>query len=361
MGLKKSREALNQRLMANGGTSFPGWAASNRAETERLIQTWRDALKASEARDTFEKVYADQRMSVRSFSPAFTDEVDKRLTDFKIVGTDRVRPDSNYVGSLSSNEQGDIRGKFNASPDLTKFYDPRRGMDSSAFANPANFATRLTKYSAGLHDISASLLNPEVAIFDQVHHKTDVGAFFVFVPLPDEGDQALLYHLIRAAKESKGSQPWLYDKVRALRAEITRVKLAGEDDMALGYTIIPVANPVQGQPAYKLRYGLGAKANPAEGEIPNAKATVSSKTMTLMITTKEIYEARQKSGMNYKSILGRALRRESGRKTEILLALRHHNGAFPVFGKRVGGELKEITIAGGIEGPLGRTLPLKYA
>jgi hypothetical protein len=361
MGLKKSREALSQRLMADGGASFPAWAAANRVELERLVLTWRDALKASEAMETFEDVYADRRMSVRSFSPAFDDEVDKRLKDFKIVGTGRVRPDSQYVGGLPAAKQREIAADFNESPDLKKFYDPRRGMDSTAFADPANFATRLAKYSAGLHDISASLLNPEVPIFDQVHHKTDQGAFFAFVPLPHEEDQALLYHLIRAAKALKGSQPWLYDKVRALRAEITRVKLAGEDDMALGYSIVPVANPVQGQPAHKLRYGLGAKATPVEGETPDAKLTAFSAGLTMMVTTQEVYEARQKSGMNYKSILGRAMRRTEGRKTEILLALRHHGGSFPVFGKRVGNELKELSIAGGVQGSLGRTLPLKYA
>jgi hypothetical protein len=361
MGLKKSREALNQRLMADGGASFSAWAAANRPETERLIQTWRDALKASEAKETFEDVYADARMSVRSFGPVFEDEVDKRLKDFKIVGTGRVRPDSQYVGSLPPASQQEIATRFNESPDLRKFYDPRRGMDSTAFSAPANFATRLAKYSAGLHDISASLLNPDVPIFDQVHHKTDPGAFFAFVPLPHEADQALLYQLIRAAKALKGSEQWLYDKVRGLRAEITRVKLAGEDDMALGYSIVPVANPVPGQPAHKLRYGLGAKATAVEGETPNAKLTKFSPAPTMMVTTQEVYEARQKSGVIYKGILARALRRPEGRKTEILLALRHHGGPFPVFGKRVGDELKELSIAGGVQGALGRTLPLKYA
>lgn len=361
MGVIQSREALNQRLMADAGKTFPQWAAANRGETERLIKTWRDDLKVAETGESFEDVYADDRMSVRSFSASFDNEVHKGITDFAIVGTGRVRPDSNYVGKLSAGDQADHLDKFSKSPDKKKFYDPKRGMDSSAFADPANFATRLTKYAAGLHDISASLLNHQVPLFDQVHHKTDQGAFFAFVPLPPQEDQALLYHLIRAAKESKATQWWLYDKVRALRAEITRVKLAGEDDMAIGYSIIPVSFPQAGQPAYKLRYGLGAKASPSEGEVPNAKATMAHKTMTMVITTKEVYEARQKSGINYKSILDRALRRQNGRKTEIVVALRNHSGAFPVYGKRVGSELQEISIAGGIESVPGRTLPLKYA
>jgi len=361
MGVIQSREALNQRLMADAGRTFPQWAAANRGETERLIKTWRDDLKAAEAGESFEDVYADDRMSVRSFGASFDTEVHKGIRDFSIVGVDRVRPDSNYVGKLSAADQGDHRAKFGTSPDKNKFYDPKRGMDSSAFADPRNFASRLTKYTAGLHDISASLLNHQVPLFDQVHHKTDQGAFFAFVPLPPQEDQALLYHLIRAAKETKATQWWLYDKVRALRAEITRVKLAGEDDMGVGYSIIPVSHPQAGQPAYKLRYGLGAKVNPSEGEVPNAKATFADKTKTMVITTKEVYEARQRSGIHYKSILERALRRKNGHKTEIVLALRNHAGAFPVYGKRVGDELKEISIAGGVEGAPGRTLPMKYA
>ena len=73
-------------------------------------------------------------------------------------------------------------------------YRAARGIDSSAFANPANFVSREKKYDEGLHDLSASLLNPGLSIFDQIHN-TDVGgklnfkkeeiegAHFSFLPL----------------------------------------------------------------------------------------------------------------------------------------------------------------------------------
>ncbi len=361
MGLKKSREALHNRLVADGGQSFRPWALAHRSDLSTMIQTWRDALKASERKETFERAYDDKRMSVRSFGADFSGQVHKKIQDFAIVGTNRIRPDSQYVGKFATGKQRDISDDFHKSADFKRFYDPERGLDSAAFAVPANFATRQLKYSKGLHDLSASLLNPDVPLFDQVHHKEDQGAFFSFLPLPDEGDQALLYQLTRAAKLLKAELPLFYDRVRELRAEITRVKLASENDMAIGYSIVPVANPRDGDPKYKLRYGLGDTTNPVEGETPNAKATAAATTLTLVRVTQEVYQARQQAGINYKGILPRALRRTDGKKTEIIIALRQHDGPFPVFGIRVGDVVKEITISTGAPVETGRTLPLKYA
>ena len=49
------------------------------------------------------------------------------------------------------------------------------GIDSSAFANPANFATHAKKYQEGLTQPSASLLNPKLSIFQQIHNKEEGG------------------------------------------------------------------------------------------------------------------------------------------------------------------------------------------
>ncbi len=95
--------------------------------------------------------------------------------------------------------------------DEAQKYRANRGIDSSAFANPANFASRETKYDAGLHDLSASLLNPGLSIFDQIHNsdqggklnfkKEEIeGAHFSFLPLSKEEDQLMLYKLIQCAK-----------------------------------------------------------------------------------------------------------------------------------------------------------------
>lgn len=62
------------------------------------------------------------------------------------------------------------------------------------------------KYAAGLHDLSASLLNKDVSIFDQIHNKED-GAHSAFLPLTEEKDQELLFNLILCAKKVPALYP----------------------------------------------------------------------------------------------------------------------------------------------------------
>jgi hypothetical protein len=208
-------------------------------------------------------------------------------------------------------------------------YHANRGIDSSAFANPENFASREKKYEAGLHDLSASLLNPKLSIFAQIHNSED-GAHFSFLPLSKEEDQGVLFSLIRCGKALKGRLPELSNLVRDYRAAMTRVKLADEFDMAINYSARPKANPGTG-PAYTLRYGLG-KLTTITG--PAGQQTVA--------VTPAIYAARQQAALKFKSILGKR-----DEKNEIVIAIRKHAaGTFPVYATRAGDVLMCYTIRG---------------
>lgn len=346
MGLKKSREALNTKLNEAGGTTFHAYVLNHWVEAEVLIRNWRDALKAWEGKETFDRAYGENRMSVRSFDKNFGEQYRKTISDMKINGTNRFRPNSTFTGTFPRDEHAKHNKDFHDANDRTRLYHAQRGIDSSSFAIPSNFASRLNKYQAGLHDLSASLVNKGIGLFDQVHNKED-GAIFAFLPLPEMADQAVLYKLTRAAKLLKTHAPHFYTKVRNLRAEITRVKLAAEFDMSVGYSAVPVLNPTPGAPRFKLRYGLGNTTAAVEGETPNAKLTAASSVLTEMKVNKEIYEARQQAGLNYKNILDRAANREQGNKNEIVIAIRHHAGPFPVYGIRRGDVVNKIAIASG--------------
>ena len=342
--LATARTALNDEVI-----KAPDLVQHNLPAINLLIESWWSVYEKWESKDTFNDAFKERRMSVRTFDAGFTKQVSKQFGkgSISIFSSDkdheevRMFADSKYT-ALEPNEALAHNERFSKGVESQK-YLAQRGIDGSAFADPENFKSRGTKYAAGLHDLSASLLNPDVSIFNQIHNK-DQGAHFSFLPLSEEEDQELLFNLILCAKKV----PALYDRVRTLRANMTRVKLACEYDMGIVYSAAPMANwkdnvnkepkmlggygkgarPGIPLPAYKLRYGLGLFTTITG---PNGKQTVS--------VTKEVYEARQAAARRFKGILG--LRGEGeGQKNEIVVAPRKHRGPFPVYATRSGELLK---------------------
>jgi hypothetical protein len=307
-----------------------------------LIVHWWEAYKAWEAKDHFNKAFQDQRMTVRTYpagfegeEKGFTKQVRKTFDSISVASYNkavretevRIFADTRYT-PLGKDELKTHDTVFHKS-DESRHYHANRGIDSSAFAKPENFATREKKYESGLHDLSASLVNPKLSIFDQIHNNEE-GTYFSFLPLSKEDDQAVLFCLIRAGKLLKGRLPELSNLVRDYKAEMTRVKLANEFDMAIGYTASPKANPGTG-PVYSLRYGLG-KSTTVLG--PTGQQTVQ--------VTPAIYAARQQAALKFQSILGI---REA--KNEIVIAIRKHaSGNFPIYGMRQGSLIQCFTISG---------------
>ncbi len=318
------------------------------------------SYKLWEENDTFNKAFTNKRMTVRTFPgtlgvPKKESDPHPEVTDtwgekgfekqhakvFKHGGVNvvdqkknpetkqwetevRIFADSKNTPLGSRAEELEHDRIFHKT-DEHNYYGAKRGIDSSAFANPLNFVDREKKYEEGLHDLSASLLSPKetMSIFDQIHNN-DWDAHFSFLPLSKEDDQYVLYNLTRLAKELRLALPALDTKVRFYRASMTRVKLANEFDMGIGYTAVPVANPQPGSPAYKLRYGL-TKNTTILG--PGGQQSVP--------VTPELYAARQQAALKFKSILG-----IRDAKNEIVIAIRRHAGPFPVHAVRQSGELK---------------------
>lgn len=287
------------------------------------VCAWWKAYKAWEKVDTFDEAFKDTRMTVRTFNPGYADQVLKTFARGKIqVTQENFLADSRYTKfdpkDPAANKARQDHGRAFARKQESEKYHAQRGIDSSAFANPANFASRETKYAAGLHDLSASLVNPKLSIFDQIHNNED-GAHFSFLPLSEMEDQEVIYNLTRIAKD-KVTIPGLYEIVRNYRAQMTRVKLAYELDMGIGYTAVPAPRP-GGGPQYKLRYGL------------KHTTSIAGKTEEEP-TTPAIYDERRKAARRFKSIIGL---REG--KNEIVIAIRQHAGPFPVYAVRRGNQL----------------------
>jgi hypothetical protein len=341
--LKIHRENLTKYLDLGATLFRHHWTA-----VEPLIDKWWDAYKVWEANDTFDKAFRKKRMTVRTFpggDKGFAEQVSKNFGagtislasyDKKTRDTEvRVFADSQYtpLGAEALKEHDRVFHKT----DEKSNYMAQRGIDSSAFANPDNFATRETKYAAGLHDLSASLLNPELSIFDQIHN-TDKDAHFSFLPLSKEEDQYVLFTLTQYAK-TEHLLPALYNKVRRYRAEMTRVKVANEFDMGIVYSAVPVADHGAG-PAYKLRYGLGKKTTITG---PQGQETV--------MVTPQIYAARRQAAIKFKSIVG-----IRDGKNEVVIAIRRHAGRFPVYAVRNGDHLECYNIVNGGMAPDGRRI-----
>lgn len=288
------------------------WVIDNWPRVKPRIETWWKVYKRWESTDTFDEAFLDNRMTVRTFDQDFDKQVSKTFGKGTISFPDnRFFADSQYTRLGSTDQQR--HGNAYATGAKQDFH-AKRGIDSSAFANPANFASRITKYEAGLHDLSASLLNHKFPIPDQVHNQGQ-GVHYSFLPLSWPEDQEVLYRLILLAKKLRTTLPMLYDMVRGYRAAMTRVKLAQDSDMGVGYTAVPVAEPGDG-PAYKLRYGLGNKT------------TLTGNPVATLVTP-ERYAARQRAARNFREILLTEYAAK-GHKNEIVIAIRQHAGRFPV-------------------------------
>lgn len=326
------RESLNQSLriwndvkIRNNGQYPAAFVKYNWPELQGRMSGWWTAYKKWEARDSFYEAFRGKRMTVRTFPAGFERQRDKKFDKIDL-DYDRFFADGQYTKATASQQTFDY-GRYNwpGNPERAQYW-AYRGIDSSPFADPANFTSRAKKYEEGLHDMSASLLNPRISILKQIHNN-EQGAHFSFLPLSEEEDQRMLFDLTRFAKGFKNTFPAPYQHVRSYRAEMTRLKVAQEMDMAAGYTMIPAPRP-GGGPQYKLRYGLVGSM------------TVVGKPMGIPVTA-GVYAARQQAALNFKSILDK---RDA--KNEIIISIRRHAGQFPLYAIREGEELACYRING---------------
>jgi hypothetical protein len=249
-----------------------------------LIGQWFADFKAWEAKDTFTAAFNDSRMSARGVNTGST----ARGGTFNVRN---VQSGDNKKMTLASNAAG-VKLRMNPK----NLFDPdtlRRG-----------------KYDLGLHDLSASLLNPGRPIKEQL--KFYETSYCMFFPLPHEEDLQLFHSLNASAKRDPGLGEEGRRQMVAWRSQITRVKRVQGSDM--GATWADFSAPDAVKP--KVRYGTRGTIIRTAGQHFGYPAT------------QQELENRVTLALRYKSILPTM----ATKVNEIIVAFRHHaNPDFPMF------------------------------
>ncbi len=298
------------------------------------LNDWWLAYKDWEQGDTFNAAVQARRMTMRTFSKDFAKVV--RRTRTIDLAENRIFPNRTFAPSVpdpSAPSNSELAQRLRDAK-----FASYSGLDATPYRDPANFATRDARITAGLYDVSVSLLDARFSLLDQ-SHVSDTGAHYSFMPLSKPEDQALLYDLIRAAKAMDDFGE-LRARVREFRAEMTRVKLANNYDMGTGFSA--VYEPDGTGRAFRVRYSLGRTLKVRGVAFPPR-------------TTPDSYLARQQQAVDFTSIINLAL--NTRQNNEMTIAIRRHAGPFPVYAERISADtLQCFTLVGGQKVPSGSTI-----
>jgi hypothetical protein len=310
MALADTRSRLSRALDDAQFGSPVRWS------TDRpLIADWWHDLKVEEAKDKFNKVFHESRMIVRYVKQGVDSTVDMKAHRGLTGGMETMTkpaPPSKVGGALAAR-----MGAFQEPKTYKLGLGAKQLMDRM---DPTNFITPTTgsrpKIELGLHDMSASLLDPKkIKISTQLFNQPKQYQIFAFMPVAAEDDQVVFQKINAFGKQHRADNDGLYSLVRELRSELTRIKLACEHDMATNFTAFAPDSAVNP----KFRYGQSAQTKVPDPQKPGELVFVPN--------TAELINRRKTNALNYKAILDSEFHHN-----EITVAFRHHAGAFPKFG-----------------------------
>lgn len=255
---------------------------------------WFGAYKTWEATDTIEKAFRSKRLTIRTYI-----KPDGAGSKWNMVRT----------GSQTTSPDGTVQMREGYPYDVS-------GKGVMYRTNPLNFSPEANKkYSIGLHDLSASLLDPAKNISEQLYHALNRelhdGDYAIFMPIPLEEDFQLFDSINKYAKQHRDDLPRFHELVSIYRARMTRIKQAYEYDIGAGFKESPRIKPVPGKPDFKIKYGVGTKIKVKGNPLPVATTAGVNDEPTL--TAK---------ALTYKQILDEAPTR--GKYNEITLSYRQH-------------------------------------
>jgi hypothetical protein len=161
--------------------------------------------------------------------------------------------------------------------------------------------------------------------------------YYIFMALGEANDQVVFHIINDLAKRCRETQPEFYRMVREIRANMTRVKLAAEHDMATNFSLANPGFHDDGRP--KFRFSLISKTDLSlsdakflNQEQRTALEQTKSRTkpqggsIQLQPTPPGLLEARRNAGLDYQSLVLNKLR-----YGEVTVAYRHHAGIFPIY------------------------------
>ena len=284
---------------------------------ETLVVNWWDDYKSWERDETIARAFADNRLALKELK-----------AETMVYGGPSSSINFNaytkYSTALPEGERN-LQDHFAGHK-----YDT--GVASYVKrANPKHFVegAKHDKYTEGLHDVSMSILKAGTRIDQQTY--TDLtradsnGKFVIFMPLPEPEDQAVFNRLNDIAKRVKLGCPKFYTRIRTYRSEMTRVKLAWDEDMASNFIALAPEN--QARP--KLRYGM-VNSYRVDGKTLPATQALRDKAHDTARPKWEEFRKWPERTRNYKSILAEMTKKYN----ECTIAIRkHENPRFPVFAK----------------------------
>lgn len=277
MPLEESREALKEALM--------GDSPKEGEELMGCFQNWFNDLKLWEAQDTFSQAFRDKRMTIRQVN---------------IGGT--ARGGAFEVNKVKSDNPKVPVGR-------TKITLARGVGDIAARGVPKNFFDPVTKArmknELGLHNLSASLLDPQRPISSQIKKYQEVVA--CFMPVPQEVDLRL-FQLLKDMSKS-GAIVGKEDEISAMRTRLTRIKRAQASDMGTKYVDVSQTDEPN------IQYGI-------TGTIIRERGTIGKAAKPDELAN------RTHNALNYKSILEEMVTTVN----EIVMVYRSHpSPLFPMF------------------------------
>jgi hypothetical protein len=331
--LENHRDLLHEKILDLDlvGEEYKGdekaieFIQGNYAEAHRLIDAWWKAYKDWEKDDKFNVAVQDDRMTMRSYGSDFAYQVSKT----KPVGIG----DRRFYDSERKVLDPAMHKASYAAMNLPAH---KRGIDTSAYAEPSNFVNRKAKYDAGLHDLSVKLVVKGQDLKANCHHQAETTPHFCFLPLSQGKDQFVLYKLMRYAKNLRAELPDLDTLVRGYRSRMTRVKLASDYDMGTGYSAVPTPDRDDGL-NYKVTYGLGSTIKKRGLKVP-------------LVTNKARLQARQEMYFQHRADIVKF----GG--NEVVIAMREHAGEFPVYAVYDNGILRCFDIEAGQKKLNGKTI-----
>ena len=191
-------------------------------------------------------------------------------------------------------------------------------MNPENFLSPKNFKS--SKYKLGLHDLSASLLNPNRKISDKqtynnLKNSDSHGLKAVFMPLPRQEDLEL-FHMLNSVSKKYPDQIEFYNLIRGYRSKMTRLKQAYERDLASGCFVLNPDNTVNP----KFRRGIGGTLKISSDKSRTFETDKERNKEITILKDKAVF---------YKDILPRSTREKA--VNEIIISYRHHgNTNFPI-------------------------------
>ena len=243
MNIWRSRQEMELLLsMYSDGIDERRWSVGDDA-LWMYVNRWFMFVKMAEQDDTFKKAWDDNRLTVRAI-------LDTRKTGTYVQPT---LPARKYPRGVPSNVKMHDVNVLQGIAGLKERMDPMNWLGGQP--------GRTAKYTKGLHDNSACLMNNDMPLLlgaseddnSTQMYRTSGDTLYVWMPLAPEEDMVIFGGLCDLAKSGGTTSHGFKSYVDFMRRRFTRVKFTFEGDAGCGFRDFSEEN----SPFPRIKYGYG--------------------------------------------------------------------------------------------------------